>query len=296
VADADHGVDGGVDDGVDDGVDGGVDHGVEPASHRANPDELAELEEERRFLLRSLADLDREREAGDVDDADYAALRDGYTSRAAAVLRSIDAGRSRLVTKPPRNLRRIAIATAGTVAVAAGLIVLVLQFAAPRASNDTITGGTDSDRIAALLSDGRRFLSGNNYSAAANAYQQVLDTKPDNVEARAYLGWVLANAAQAQTDDAAVAETLQTGKATIEEAIDADPTYADSYCFLSIIAAYFEADVPTATSRRAECLDRDPSSDMQALIDDIATPIIDGAVDPGVGTPVSIAPVTQTTG
>ena len=31
-----------------------------------NPDRLAELEEERRFLLESIRDLDREREAGDV--------------------------------------------------------------------------------------------------------------------------------------------------------------------------------------------------------------------------------------
>ena len=34
-------------------------------------DRLAELEEERRYLLRSLRDLEREREAGDVDDEDY---------------------------------------------------------------------------------------------------------------------------------------------------------------------------------------------------------------------------------
>jgi hypothetical protein len=36
-----------------------------------NPDQLAELEEQRRFLLRSLTDLDREHQYGDVDDHDY---------------------------------------------------------------------------------------------------------------------------------------------------------------------------------------------------------------------------------
>ena len=35
-----------------------------------NPDRLAELEEERRFLLSSIRDLDREHAAGDVDEAD----------------------------------------------------------------------------------------------------------------------------------------------------------------------------------------------------------------------------------
>jgi hypothetical protein len=47
-------------------------------------DRLAELEEERRFLLRSLTDLEREHDAGDVDDLDYETLKDGYTVRAAA--------------------------------------------------------------------------------------------------------------------------------------------------------------------------------------------------------------------
>ena len=59
-------------------------------------DRLATLEEERRFLLRSLTDLEREHDAGDVDDLDYETLKDGYTFRAARVLRQIDEGRSEL--------------------------------------------------------------------------------------------------------------------------------------------------------------------------------------------------------
>ncbi|MEO7837244.1 MAG: hypothetical protein ABIS21_06340, partial [Acidimicrobiales bacterium] len=52
---------------------------------------MVELEEERDFLLRSLQDLEREQEAGDLDEADYRSLRDSYTARAAAVLRAIEA-------------------------------------------------------------------------------------------------------------------------------------------------------------------------------------------------------------
>ena len=65
-----------------------------------NPDRLAELEEERQFLLRSLTDLEREFHAGDVDQHDYDVLRDGYTARAANVLRSIDDGKA---ARPPRR-------------------------------------------------------------------------------------------------------------------------------------------------------------------------------------------------
>ena len=52
---------------------------------------MSALEEERDFLLRSLDDLEREREAGDLDDADYATLKDDYTARAAGVLRALAA-------------------------------------------------------------------------------------------------------------------------------------------------------------------------------------------------------------
>src|SRR5579871_3126618 len=52
-----------------------------------------ELAEERDFLLRSLRDLDDERAAGDVDEGDYDVLKEGYTARAAAVLRELESRR-----------------------------------------------------------------------------------------------------------------------------------------------------------------------------------------------------------
>jgi hypothetical protein len=52
--------------------------------------DLESLQEERAFLLRSLADLDAEYEAGDIDDDDYRSLTDDYTARTAAVLRALE--------------------------------------------------------------------------------------------------------------------------------------------------------------------------------------------------------------
>src|SRR5579872_3021613 len=64
----------------------------------AGPDlaELSDVElaEERDFLLRSLRDLDDERAAGDVDEGDYDVLKEGYTARAAAVLRELESRRN----------------------------------------------------------------------------------------------------------------------------------------------------------------------------------------------------------
>ena len=56
-------------------------------------------EEQRDFLLASLRDLERERAAGDVDTADYEALRSSYTARAADIIRRLEAGAVR--TDPP---------------------------------------------------------------------------------------------------------------------------------------------------------------------------------------------------
>ena len=76
---------------------------------------LATLEEERRFLLRSLTDLEREHDAGDVDDLDYQTLKDGYTVRAAKVLREIEEGRGELPAPKPRRWSRVIAVTAAVV-------------------------------------------------------------------------------------------------------------------------------------------------------------------------------------
>ena len=69
---------------------------------------LRDLEEERDFLLRSISDLDRERAANDLTESDYRQLRDGYTARAADVMRRLDAlgavgedDRTSAAQKPP---------------------------------------------------------------------------------------------------------------------------------------------------------------------------------------------------
>ena len=105
----------------------GDDRGADTTTVVIDPDRLATLEEERSFLLRSLRDLDAEHAAGDVDEHDYVTLRDGYTKRAADVMREIDDGRARL---PPRRRaswsRRLGVGAA-VVAVAAGAGWLVAR-------------------------------------------------------------------------------------------------------------------------------------------------------------------------
>jgi hypothetical protein len=100
------------------------------------------LEDQRDFLLRSLEDLEREHGAGDVDDVDYQTLKDDYTARAAAVLRSIErGGRStgpRAAAGRHRS-RTIGILT-GVVAFALIAGVLLAQASGRRTEGESATG------------------------------------------------------------------------------------------------------------------------------------------------------------
>jgi hypothetical protein len=73
--------------------------GTTPGTEPESDADLETMEQEREFLLRSLADLDAEYEAGDIDDDDYRTLTDDYTVRAATVLRAIEATKATRSTK-----------------------------------------------------------------------------------------------------------------------------------------------------------------------------------------------------
>ena len=62
-----------------------------------------------RLRLRSIADLDAEHAAGDLDDADYATLKDDYTRRAAAVIRGIEQQRAAFAAVPGVRWRQVVV-------------------------------------------------------------------------------------------------------------------------------------------------------------------------------------------
>lgn len=258
-----------------------------------DPDRLAELEEERRFLLRSIADLERERAAGDVEQGDYDALRDGYTARAAAVLRAIDEGRSGLPPTRPRDWKRLIGGVAVVVAVGVAAGIMVARASGQRDSGDVITGGTSPNQVSTLLSEGRSLLEVSDFGEASNRYLSVLDIDPNNVEALSYAGWVLAVSTQNMGDQTAIEGVLTKAKQFLDKAVEIDPTYADSQCFLAIIATVFEDDLVTGANREQQCLANNPSADMRGLIDAYVTPVLQAT--PGTG-PDSTGPVTATTG
>ena len=235
-----------------------------------NPDRLAELEEERRFLLDSIRDLEREHDAGDVDDADFTALRDGYVARAAAVMREIDDGRSALPPKPQRPLWRKLVVPVATLAVGIGLGVAVSQFAGQRLPGQTLTGGLPTDEVTQLLAEARASLNPNDNTAALEGFTKVLEIEPDNVEARTYLAWIIALNGQQAEDD----EQVQQGIDLLAEAAALDDTYADPHCFIAVANARFLSvpDTEAATAAAQDCLDRNPPANMRPMVEGLVTP------------------------
>lgn len=213
-----------------------------------DPDVLVALEEERDFLLRSLQDLEREHDAGDVDDADYEELKDDYTARAAAVIRSIENRNATARSlRPQRDWRRTALGLVlvGVVAVGAGW--LVFRNAGTRAPGQGLTGDARQDSANLILKaqgltgqaqaslqagDAQKALK--QFEAAVQSYDDALEISPDNVEAMTYRGWVLHTIALSSEPSVAT-ELDQQALQYLNEAIATDPSYSDARVFRAIL-------------------------------------------------------------
>jgi len=237
-----------------------------------NPDRLAALEEERKFLLLSLEDLERERAAVDIDDVDYEGLKDGYTVRAAATMRAIDEGRSSLPTKPPPNWgRRLLV---GVVVIAAVGIVwwALAASSAQRLPGQEITGLDPRTERQTLLVQARA-IQGQDPAQAAELYAEVLEGDPDNVEAMTYRGWTLALSSLVAPDEAAAVRLIDEGVDLLVLAIETDSSYPDPFCFLGIVEFRFGGDAVTAKPFIDGCLAANPPADVRDLVGALAVEI-----------------------
>lgn len=231
---------------------------------------LERLEEERRFLLSSIRDLEREHDVGDVSSDDFHALRDGYVARAAVVLRELEDGKD--LRPPPakrRWVRRLAIVGA-TLAVAVALGIFVAQSAGQRLPGQSLTGGQEADEVAVQLAEGRRLLNLGQLDASIVAYERVQQLEPTNAEAATYVAWLSVLSADATGDSLGVQDAIR----LLAEATTLDETYADPHCLLAVALHNFTGDSdPSLVEREVEaCLALDPPADMVPLIEGLLNP------------------------
>ncbi|MGI8751248.1 MAG: hypothetical protein ACR2MN_02855 [Acidimicrobiales bacterium] len=216
------------------------------------------LEEEREFFLRSLRDLEVEHDAGDIDDADFGALKDDYTVRAAAVIRQLagdgqapsgsgaatgsrasEPSPSAAQGSPPvaapasrqaRWPRRWRWTAGVVVAVAAGSLagLAVHRGSGARMPGQTVSGApVGAAKDAQLLARAQKAAAAGDAVTALKDCRIILADDPNQAQALAEQGWLLAQTQQ---------RSLQTqGLGDLTRAVALAPTDEVAHLYRGIV-------------------------------------------------------------
>jgi tetratricopeptide (TPR) repeat protein len=205
--------------------------------------------EELDLVLASIDDLEAEYEAGDLDEADYRALKSDYTTRAARLIRALEGvpGDTPAAAEPvvARSWRRMVAWTVLVVVVAGLAGVLIADFSGSRGD-----GGLTGDIRETVRQ--RKFeasqLLGTDPDRALEIYDEVLVDEPSDAEALAYRGWLTR-----LDGDPEGAQPF------VEDAVLSDPEYPDALVFAAAIAMDL-GDAATAAGHLAalDALDAPP--------------------------------------
>lgn len=223
------------------------------------------LEAERDFLLRSLGDLEAERAEGNVDDGTYRELHDDYTARAAAAIRSLDAGADLTRPDPPRasTLARV-LTVGGIIAFALVAAFLLTHAIGQRRPGQTITGnnqsepsgstatGADPSRslaeavrlrpesYAAHIAYARYLIGNGTFPEAIREFGAAARLDPSQPEPPTYAGWAGALASRQVSDAETRQSLLSASLERINEVIKDHPRYPDAHALKGVILFNFE--------------------------------------------------------
>jgi tetratricopeptide (TPR) repeat protein len=203
------------------------------------------LDDEREFLLRSIDDAGRERDAGDLSDSDYDVLVVRDRSRLAEVEAELAAlgpeapadAEPDSPDVPPRRRygkwRRVGIVVACGFIVA-GAVILVDHALSPalpgQAPSGTVTL-SKAQQIEDQLAAAALLVQGNEAQQALVLYNKVLTEDPDDPDALAAGGWLEWNAGVAGKSAAAV----QAGRQSEEKAVRVAPGFYGGHLYLGLI-------------------------------------------------------------
>jgi tetratricopeptide (TPR) repeat protein len=211
-------------------------------------DERWYLTDEREFLQRSLADADRERDAGDLSSEDHALLVGRDRSRLAEVEGEIaaldavtsDAASSAGRAEPAQSerapmplWRRLGIVGA-CLLIAAGGFTLVVHFVQARQPGQASSGSvtvSQAQLIEQQLAQASTLNQQGSTKAALELYNKVLSEDPSNPAALAYAGFLQWNVGST----AQVASLVKIGRAEIETSIKDSPSYYQGHLFYGLV-------------------------------------------------------------
>ena len=226
-----------------------------------NPDELADLEEQRSFLIRSLDDLDRELAAGDIDDLDAATLRTSYRHRLDEVQQAIETGEAIFAEARPRRTGRTIVVAVVVAALALGAGLGVAFAAGTRKPGESATGNirefaNDKLTQAAALQDEGKPLE------ALKLYDSVIKSDPKNAEALAERGFLLLKLGSIDT------KFIAQGQLYVERALLLEPTNPQWLVYRAM-GLQLSGDKAGANKAIDEALANDPPAGLKAAIEAI---------------------------
>jgi hypothetical protein len=264
------------------------------------------LTDEREFLERSLADADREREAGDLSVEDHALLvrRDrnrlseveaelaahdaaASTSRAARSQRAS----STQTERPPMPLwRRLGI-IGSCLLITVGLVILVVHFVQARQPGQASSGSvsvSQAQLIEEQLQQADALNQQGSTKSALVLYDKVLSVDPSNPHALAYAGFLQWNVGST----ASVPSLSRVGRSEIETAIRNNPSYGQAHLFYGLVLENQDHNDAAAVAQFNDFLkDAPPASELTQ-----AAPLVAGAYKgAGVPLPAQFRAATTTT-
>lgn len=208
---------------------------------------------ERDFYLRSLADLEAEYRAAEIEREDFEELRAQYVARAAQSIKALDEPNIGKTPEKQQRLRSVSWIV-GVVVVSAIAGIMLASFSGSRGSTDQVSGDIRASTRQRLF-EAREAMANQELDLAIDIYDGVLLDDPADVEALTYRGW-LANL----SGDPVVARDF------VEQAIVVDPSFADARVFASSLL--LAADEPLAAYDQLLALDRiDSGPYIQQLVE-----------------------------
>lgn len=264
------------------------------------------LADEREFLERSLADADRERDAGDLSVEDHALLVARDRARLAAVdaeLAALDAAASSSRSSrtertrsaqgersPMPWWRRLAIA-GSCLLIAVGLVILVVHFVQTRQPGQASSGSvsvSQAQLIEQQLQQADALNQQGSTKSALVLYDKVLSEDPSNPHALAYAGFLQWNVGST----ASVPSLTRVGRAEIETAIGKNPSYGQAHLFYGLVLENQDHNHVAAVAQFNDFLnDAPPASELAQ-----AVPLVAGAYKgAGVPLPPQFSAATPTT-
>jgi tetratricopeptide (TPR) repeat protein len=262
------------------------------------------LTDEREFLERSLADADRERDAGDLSPEDHAVLVARDRARLTEVeeeLAALDAAApvaSEAARSEPAAAerapmpwwRRLGIAGA-SLCIAAGAAILVTHYVQARQPGQASSGSvtvSQAQLIEQQLVQADTLDQQGSTKAALVLYDKVLSEDPSNPHALASAGFLQWNVGST----ASVPSLTRIGRSEIETAIRNSPSYGQAHLFYGLVLENQDHNHAAAVAQFNDFLnDAPPVAELAQ-----AAPLVSGAYKAaGVPLPAPFSTTTTTT-